>query len=61
MFRVLHRLILSVNSKHKNREEVCEKGGNKVLGKGQPIKRKGINLGNIWEDCSPSSTQPMMN
>lgn len=47
MFRVLHRLILSVNSKHRNREEVYEKGGNKVLGKGQPIKKRGINLGNI--------------
>ena len=38
MFRVLRRLILSVISKHKNREEVCKKGGNKVLGKGQPTE-----------------------
>ena len=26
---------------------------------GQPMKRERINLGNIWEDCSPHSTQSM--
>lgn len=29
--------------------------------RGQPIRRKGISLGNLWEDCSPPSTQPMRN
>ena len=53
-------LILLVNSKQKQ-QWVCRKGGNKMSGRGQPLKREGINLGNTWDDCSPHSTQPVRN
>ena len=32
-----------------------------MLVRGQLIRRKGIKLGNLWEDCPPHSTQPMRN
>ena len=32
-----------------------------MSGRGQPLKRKGTNLGDIWEDCSPHNTQPVRN
>ena len=32
-----------------------------MSGRGQPLKRAGINLGDIWDDCSPHSTQPVRN
>lgn len=46
--------------KHKNSKEWQERR-NKMLGRGQPLKREGINLGDIWDDCSPHSTQPVKN
>ena len=39
-------------------EQALRKGGNQTSGRGQPRKRAGTNRGDVWEDCSPHSTQP---